>query len=222
MFRFLKSTPIFFIFSIFTLYWQMRTPAYFIHSFNLTDPSQLSLLIVIQVFSSFIFFCIVPAFVSRFFYTVKLKDLGLKFPAKNLKTLFATIFAFLLLVPTIYYLTKLPSVKSFYTLHQINIIEIVTIAIFFPFYYFSEEFYFRGFLFLSLWERVGIHSFWITDIVFTLAHIGKPGMEILLCIPASVVFNCLTLYTKSIFPAIFVHSSMGVLCIVWSNYNQLI
>ena len=81
----------------------------------------------------------------------------------------------------------------------------------FPFYYIGEECFFRGFLFLGLWRRVRWHSFWITDVLFTLAHIGKPGLEILLCIPASIIFNCLTLFTRSIVPAVIVHTIMGIM-----------
>ena len=83
-------------------------------------------------------------------------------------------------------------------------------CIFLPLYYFSEEFFFRGFLFLLLWKKVRWHSFWITDILFAAAHILKPGLEILLCIPASVIFNVLTLYSRSIVPALMVHLIVGM------------
>jgi len=44
---------------------------------------------------------------------------------------------------------------------------ILILGVLFPLYYIGEEFFFRGFLFLGLWKRVGWHSFWITDIIFT-------------------------------------------------------
>jgi membrane protease YdiL (CAAX protease family) len=61
------------------------------------------------------------------------------------------------------------------------------------------------------------HSFWITDVLFTFSHLGKPGMEILLCIPASVVFNCLTLGTRSFFPAAVVHFVLGTVLFLVVN-----
>lgn len=210
-----KTTPILLVFSIFILYIQMRLPLYF---HDISNLNQVFLLALLHVITSFIFFFTVPAVASTFIFKLSLKELGVCFPTEKIRSLFFTLIAFLLLVPTFYLMTTYPSIRIFYTLPSQNILEVSGMLLLFPLYYFGEEFFFRGFLFLSLWKKIGWHSFWVTDIIFTLSHLGKPGMEILLCIPASVIFNLLTLYTRSIYPAIFVHSSMGVLCILWVNF----
>jgi membrane protease YdiL (CAAX protease family) len=218
--RFLQSAPVLVIFALLLLYVAMCSAAIYIHFFGAFDENQTSSLVFVILFSTLIFF-VIPAITSKFIFKDSLHNLGIALPICKIKTTLLTLLALLILAPSIYLLTKQPHFRTYYTLAHPSVRQLAIMTFFFPLYYFSEEFYFRGFLFLGLWRRIKWHSFWITEIIFTLSHIGKPGMEILLCIPASVIFNCLTLYTRSIYPALFVHSTIGIFGIILVNYSRV-
>ena len=79
-----------------------------------------------------------------------------------------------------------------------------------PPYYFCEEFFFRGFMFMGLWKKINWHSFWVTDIIFFYSHLGKPPLELIFALPVGIVLNYITLRTKSVYPAIIVHCIAGI------------
>lgn len=159
----------------------------------------------------FFFAFLIPLLWSRYIYKEDIKELGLRLPENKKMALFYIVLALTLLVPWIVYFSRFNEF-SFYSLAGLTQREILIRQLFFtPLYYIFEEFFFRGFLFISFYKRVGYHSFWITDILFTFAHFGKPGLEIIMCIPASIVFNFITMKTRSIYPAIIVHGSLGLL-----------
>lgn len=217
---FFRSTPVFIVFSIFIIMTAMAAGSFFpgfLGKFNENYITSFAFIIIY----SFIVFFIIPAITSKYIFKEPLHDIGLTFPKNNIKTLILIVIALTLLAPSIYLLTKQPGFQQYYSLKQTSATQLFLMTCSFPLYYFSEEFFFRGFLFLSLWKRVRWHSFWITDVMFTLAHISKPGMEILLCIPASVVFNCLTLATRSFYPAIIAHTILGVLGIILVNIDLI-
>lgn len=217
--RLLKTTPIFLLFSILIIISQDDATLDLARFLNIADSID-QYLILESLMALLISFAI-PAFYSKLVCKTNLTHLGLIAPKMTFNTLLLTGMAFLFFIPSVYLLLMHSSMKTFYTLKHTNAYELMVLIGLTPLYYFTEEFFFRGFLFLSLWQRLKWHSFWITDIIFTLSHIGKPGLEILFCIPASVAFNALTLYTKSIYPAILVHSSIGIFCILFANYDIL-
>jgi membrane protease YdiL (CAAX protease family) len=217
--RFFQSAPVLVIFAIFLLCLCMSTGIIYSRYFGVINENHTAFLVFFILFSALLFF-VIPAIACKLVFKDSLHDLGVTLPIGKIKTLLFILMALLILAPSIYFLTKLPHFRTYYTLAHPSIKQLGMMAAALPLYYFPEEFYFRGFLFLGLWRRVKWHSFWITEIIFTLSHLGKPGGEILLCIPASVIFNCLTLYTRSIYPAIFVHSTIGIFCLILVNYSR--
>jgi membrane protease YdiL (CAAX protease family) len=159
--------------------------------------------------------------VAKVIFREKLSNLGMRMPQGKAKTVLLVILALAVLTPSIYLLSKLPDFKSYYSLKHPSLLRMSLMITLLPLYYFAEEFFFRGFLFLGLWHRIGWHSFWITEIIFTLSHLHKPVIEILLCIPASVIFNCLSVYTRSFYPALMVHSSIGIFCLLVVNFSRI-
>lgn len=158
-----------------------------------------------------VFFLFIPLFINQIFYKEKTSDLGLAIPVKKMQGIIFTAIAFIVTLPLILFAVKLKFFQIFYTLHHPSSEKLaIIIFVFMPLYYFCEEFFFRGFLFLNLWRRVGWHSFWITDIIFVWAHVAKPPLEMLIALPAGIVFAWLTLKTRSIFPSMIVHYSLGV------------
>jgi membrane protease YdiL (CAAX protease family) len=217
IFKAANSMLVLLVFSTAMIYFAMLAPYIYGKFFGNFDASQTPTFVFFIVYSLLCFF-VIPAAAYKFILKKNLRDIGLRLPSGKAKTFFLILIALLILVPSIYGLTKQAGFRHYYTLAHPTIGKLVEMAIFFPIYYFGEEFFFRGFLFLSLWQKVRWHS----EIFFTLSHIGKPGLEILLCIPASVVFNCLTLYTKSFYPAIIVHSCIGIFALYIINSHYII
>jgi membrane protease YdiL (CAAX protease family) len=183
-------------------------------TFHFLDYSSLVLLDIYNA----LFYLVIPALFAVFILREPLSELGLKPPANLKRAAIFTILALVVLVPYICQFAHLTNFQKFYSMHDSSFTKLIVVNVFInPFYYFSEEFFFRGFLFLYLWKKVGWHSFWITDVFFTLSHLFKPGLEILLCIPASIVFNCLTLATRSFYPAFIVHYTLGVVLLLMVN-----
>lgn len=157
---------------------------------------------------------------NKLFIKKPLSHFGLQAPKKNLSIMLICFFL-ALLMPYIYFFSQQKSFQLSYSWQHISLFNFLTINfLLMSVYYFAEEFFFRGFLFLSLWEKVRWHSFWITDIIFTLSHLGKPGLEVIFCIPVSIILNGVTLATRSIYPALIIHYSLGVFLNVLVNYVQ--
>jgi membrane protease YdiL (CAAX protease family) len=171
-------------------------------------------------FAAFVVYCLLcygvaPLFLAKYVIREKFSSIGIRQPVNKIEAVFLILAAVAILLPFMVHFSKLASFKAFYSCGNAcvqNNFTLFTLIQFtmFPLYYLGEEFFFRGFLFLGLWKKIGWHSFWVTDILFTFSHIGKPGLEILLCIPASVVFNFITLRSRSILPAFIVHCTIGI------------
>lgn len=190
----------------------------FSNYFGVFDQTKIFSLFFFLIYSMICFF-VFPAALAKFLFKESLSEMGLKKVDNPLKAgILVSLFLFIL-IPYIIFCAHRSEFHG-YSLGHPSLIKFGLISIsFFPLYYFAEEFFFRGFLFISFWKKVRWHSFWITDIIFTFSHIGKPGLEILLCIPVSVMLNILTLSTRSIYPAVIVHSTLGILLSFLTTYK---
>ena len=213
--RFFNSTPIFLFFPLIFLYLEMLTPWFYPAALGKFNGSNINAIIFITVISMLCFFSL-PVLYAKILLRESPADFGLRRPANLFKALLWTLAALLLLEPYIVYFTHLPVFKNYYAVQSVAWWKLIAVNLFiFPIQYFAEEFFFRGFLFIGIWRRLKWHSFWITDIIFTYSHFNKPFQEVLLCIPASIILNILTLNTKSIYPAVIVHSCLGMtLCVL--------
>lgn len=216
--RLRSSTAVLIIFSLIYFFQQVKIPQIYAKYFGVYDPHQIPVFLFFVLYT-WMWFLLLPALTNKFIYRENLKEMGLVFPERKWFAAALILVALCLMVPWIIYFTQLPSFEV-YSLHGLSNFQFIVMNfILFPGFYLGEEFFFRGFLFLGLWKRIGWHSFWLTDIIFTLVHFGKPPLEILLCIPASIIFNALTLWTRSIFPAVLVHSTMGIVMSVFVTYQ---
>lgn len=205
------------ILSFFFLFFNACAPAVLIPTIGSFDIER-NIVISAFLFYNYIWFLIIPFITNKILFQQTTKSIGLCLPKFNWSTLLSIIFALVLLVPWIIYFGHRPEFKGYAHGHPTLIKFFCMQLLTGPIFYFAEEFFFRGFVFLNLWKKVRWHSFWITDIFFTLSHIGKPPLEILMCIPASVVFNFLTLQSKSILPAAFVHTTLGIILNYMATY----
>jgi membrane protease YdiL (CAAX protease family) len=216
---FFKSLPVFLIFAFIFLYFEMLTPLFYPHwwgTYNGRAPSGVIFLTLI----SLVFLFAVPALYAKLFFQENPRDFGVRMPANKLKALGWLLAALIILEPYIVYCSKLTTFHLYYATANSYWPQLLFLNfLVFPMQYFAEEFFFRGYLFIGIWRKVKWHSFWITDVLFTFSHVGKPGLEILLCIPASVILNVLTLATRSIYPAIVVHTCLGItMCLLINGH----
>lgn len=78
-------------------------------------------------------------------------------------------------------------------------------------YYLGFEYFFRGFLLLGLAPRLGPSAANLMQAgIVTMAHLGKPDIELAAAFPASLLFGWLTLRTGSIWYALGIHWAVGV------------
>lgn len=211
--------PAFILISCFLVYLSFIAPYFYQLFFGEYNSKSSSSLLFLVAFT-WLVFCIIPYILSIYICQLKPADIGLALPKKLKNTVILTGIAIALLVPFSYFFAGKIPFKLYYSLTEFSLFKFILLHItILPLYYLAEEFFFRGFFFLTLWRMWGWHSFWITDIIFTLAHLTKPIPELLLAIPASVVLNYLTLKTNSIYPAYVVHMLLGVLLNVMVYVN---
>jgi len=169
-----------------------------------------------------VLFVALPLLVNKIILKQPISEIGLQIPKNKDRTVVLTILALAYSVPVFVYLTQHNSFQHYYRFGPTSPIFFISVQFFlFPVYYFAEEVFFRGFVFLTLLKRVGWHSFWISDVLFTMAHIGKPPLEILVSIPASILFNYITLRSRSILPSFFVHTCLGILVFTIINIDAV-
>ncbi len=132
---------------------------------------------------------------------------------KNL--LWALLAIAVIVIPSAYHASTLPSVQAEYPLpgtlmqDQQPLITYFLGLIFF--YYLPWEFFFRGFLLFGLKERYGtVPAILIQTISSCLVHIGKPTPEIIGSIPFGIIFGIIAIRTKNIWIVVLLHAALGI------------
>lgn len=170
---------------------------------------------VIYLFvSAMILMGIVPALFIKLLFKEKLSDYGLvigdwKLGIKSILILFPIILIFFLL-PAAYQ----KEIKEFYPLFRPALNDLTTLInieiLRGIIYYSAWEFFFRGFMIFSLRQYVGD---WLAILIQTIPsclwHIGYPTGEIIMSIPAGIMFGIIAVRTKSILYPFLLHWLIG-------------
>ena len=160
---------------------------------------------------------VIPILVIKYILDKKPEDFGLRLPDSIRQAVILTFTVTMIFLPIIFLLAKQRSFQQYYQINT-GIIGFSIITIIQFFYFLSEEFFFRGFLFLSLWNKIKYHSFWLTNLVFAIFHITKPGGEILFAFFFGTSLSYLTYKTKSFVPALFAHFMFALLLNILVNF----
>jgi membrane protease YdiL (CAAX protease family) len=207
----LRSAPVLIILSMIFILIEFNIPPVFTQTFGRAFNAREPLTLSFMVIYSLIFLLLVPLLINRFFFKEPLSHYGLNPPAARKKTFLLVTAALLIFVPASIALGQQKPMQLFYSMKNFSYATIAfDFLLAYPPYYLAEEFFFRGFLFLRLERKIGWHSYWITELIFMWAHLGKPPIEILFSFPAGLILNYLTFKTRSIFPAMGVHYVLGV------------
>jgi len=169
-----------------------------------------------QFFIFFILMFVIPLILIKVFFKESLSNYGLKLGDKKFGLIFALASILLLVVPLIYIGSKMPDVCAEYPLAKILLTRHDLIywyeAFYVIFYYFSWEFFFRGFLLFGLKDRFGgLNAVLIQTISSCLVHIGKPESEIIGAIIVGIILGIVALRTRSIWYVFLIHVAIGVL-----------
>lgn len=214
-----KSVPALIILSIILIFFVFNVGTVFSSQFGRVYDARQPLTLCFMVAYSSLFLLAAPLTLCKFISRQTPKDLGLERPENNKIAWLLILVSLIPLIPVVSYCASYKQVQFFYSLKNLSPVQFTLIFLFvLPPYYIAEEFFFRGFLFMGLWKKLGWHSYWITELIFTWAHLGKPPIEILVAFPVGIVLNFLTLRTKSIYPAVIVHYTMGAVMNVLVTY----
>jgi len=153
------------------------------------------------VLSYTVYYIILPAFTILIILRKNPLDFGLRFGDYKLWGFYVAI-TVLIAIPVLYIGSLFSSVGQYYTKpfdYYGFFTQMVPLL-------FAWEFLLRGFLLFGLKERFKEGSILIQMVPFVLLHIGKPEIEILMCIPMGLWFGYIAYRGKSFWPAFITHT----------------
>jgi len=160
---------------------------------------------VVTALSAFFIMFVIPMFIIKFVFKKQLSDFGLSIPENLSRVLKLIAIALLILLPFIFLLASKTNFQEFYLIKRsfsgLFFLEILASCL----YFFSEEFLFRGVLFFGLWDKLKLHTFWITNLIFAIFHLNKPYGEVFFAFFAGLLLSYVSLKTKSFIPAAIIH-----------------
>ena len=161
----------------------------------------------------FLFLGAVPAVVAPALYRVSLRQLGLG-PGHVRRGALLLAAALPIAIVAGLVGARSPDLASTYPIgHHVTraLGSFLPHALSYGLYYVGFEFLFRGFLLLGLADRMGAtRANLLQSVLAVVAHVGKPGVEILAAFPGSLLFGWITLTTRSIWWATAIHWMVGV------------
>jgi len=163
-------------------------------------------------FGAVIWMFVAPVLFVRYVLGRSLREFGFRFPENPRRTFVLTTLVFVVLAPFMFVFAHQVSFTDFYVLGGISPLTFIIVSVLLSaVYYAVEEFLFRGVLFWGLWRRIGVHSYWVTSVLFALLHLHKPSAEVPFAFVASLLFCYLSRESKSFIPAAVVHFGIAVL-----------
>lgn len=148
-----------------------------------------------------VYYAVLPVFTILFILRENPLDFGLRIGDYKLWLFYVVITVFIA-IPVLYIGSLFPSVGKYYTKpfdYYGFFTQMVPLL-------FVWEFILRGFLLFGLKERFKEASILIQMVPFVLLHIGKPEIEILMCIPMGLWFGYIAYRGKSFWPAFITHT----------------
>jgi membrane protease YdiL (CAAX protease family) len=216
----LLSAPV-----LLTIFWYFGKARFFKQIFIIEPASNSEFYTyVLEFIAFFILMFIIPALFIKLRLNKNLKDFGLGLGDISFGLKFVAIAVPLLIVPIIYFASKMPDIRGEYPLFRMLYLRKDLVFLYelcyVIFYYLAWEFYFRGFLLFSLKNEFGgFNAILIQTISSCLIHIGKPPGETIGAIIVGVIFGLIALRAKSIWYVFILHASIGVLTDLFIIYT---
>lgn len=155
---------------------------------------------------SAVFMIAIPLFIIKFHLKKPFGAYGFKIPENKKESISIVVFAIIISSILLYVLSRTFEFQNYYRLKgALNIWFLIEVVISF-FYFFSEEFFFRGFFLFKVLEDFGEkYSLVLTNLVFALLHIGKPGPEVIFSFFYGLLLGLISMRTKSFLPSAIIH-----------------
>ena len=186
-------------------------PAYFFVNMGFFTTDSLWFSVTVTIGAFFIMF-VIPGLVIKFSFSKTLADFGFRRPESWSQAIKLTLITLLIFLPILFIFAKQPNFRSYYSINgDVGVFFILVSIITSSIYYFSEEFLFRGFLFFGLWDKLKMHTFWITNLIFAILHFSKPSGEAFFAFSAGLALSYLSYKTKSFLPAVVVHLILALI-----------
>lgn len=151
-------------------------------------------------------FLVLPLLLIRYVLKEDPRSYGWRFPENALDAIIHSVPILVILLGTIFLVSRAPQFQSFYSLQGTDVTSGIAFLVpAYLLYFLAEEFLFRGYLFHALRTKGLVFTLVANVALFSLFHIHKPGMEILIAGLTALLFCLLTERTKSVLPAILLH-----------------
>lgn len=163
--------------------------------------------------SYLIYYAILPVLTILIILRKNPLDYGLKVGNYKLWGFYVAI-TVLIGIPVLYIGSLFSSVGQYYTKpfdYYIFLTQMVPIL-------FAWEYLLRGFLLFGLMKKFEEASILIQMVPFVLLHLGKPEIEILMCIPMGLWFGYIAYRGKSFWPAFITHVFINFTLKYFVNY----
>ena len=160
-----------------------------------------------------VYYIIFPAFTILIILRKNPLDFGLRLGNYKLWGFYVAI-TVLIAIPVLYVGSLFSSVGQYYT-KSFDCYSFFTQMV--PLL-FAWEYLLRGFLLFGLKEKFKETSILIQMVPFVLLHIGKPEIEILMCIPMGLWFGYIAYRGKSFWPAFITHTFINFILKYFVNF----
>lgn len=161
----------------------------------------------------FVYF-VVPAFMTRFLFKMKLSDMGLTLKG-SMQGWPLYVIMLGVMIPLVFFCSGTDSFQSRYPFYKMGPGEsmwpnfiIWEIVYFIQFA--SLEFFFRGFITLGTRKSFGYMSIFVMMVPYCMIHFGKPMPETIGAIIAGIVLGTLSLKSRSVILGILIHYSVAI------------
>ena len=165
------------------------------------------------VINYLVYYAILPILTILFILKKNPLDFGLRLGDYKLWSFYVAI-TVIIAVPVLYIGSLFSSVSQYYTksfdFYNFFIRMVPLLLVW--------EFILRGFLLFGLKERFKEASIIIQMVPFVLLHIGKPEIEILMCIPMGLWFGYIAYRGKSFWPAFITHTFINFTLSYFVNF----
>ncbi len=165
------------------------------------------------VINYLVYYAILPILTILFILKKNPLDFGLRLGDYKLWSFYVAI-TVIIAVPVLYIGSLFSSVSQYYTksfdFYNFFIRMVPLLLVW--------EFILRGFLLFGLKERFKEASIIIQMVPFMLLHIGKPEIEILMCIPMGLWFGYIAYRGKSFWPAFITHAFINFTLSYFVNF----
>lgn len=143
---------------------------------------------------------------------MRTRDAGLSLGEAGRNMKFATL-GLAASIPLLFLAAQLPDFYNYYPLFgwaRAGIPNLIAYELLILLFMFATEFFFRGFLMMGMRGLGGPAAIFLQNIPYTLAHFGKPPLEIPGSFVAGLFFGWVDYRANSIIPSTILHWSINV------------